>query len=98
MTARMMMLNCVQETSVRAAVVLSVGLLRLVSWVVAAVLSTVLMLLLDVAAGTPLTLTEVKVRLVLGVKGDDVLDIGTCVVVVSAGVGMIRDAEEGKAV
>lgn len=56
------------------------------------------MLLLDVAAGTPLTLTEVKVRLVLGVKGDDVLDIGLCVVVVSAGVGMSRDAEEGKAV
>lgn len=36
MTARMMMLNWVQETSVSAAVVLSVGLLRLVrrAWVV----------------------------------------------------------------
>lgn len=40
MTARMMILNWVQETSVSAAVVLSAGPLRLVSraWVVAAVL------------------------------------------------------------
>lgn len=61
-------------------------------------LSTVLMLLLDVAAGTPLDLKEVKVRLVLGLKGGDVVDVGSCaVVVVSAGVGMSRDAEEGKA-
>lgn len=100
MTARMMMLNCVQETSVRAAVVLSVGLLRLVNraWVVAAVLSTVLVLLLDVEAGTPLAVAEVKVVLVVGVEWGGVRDVGACVVVASAGVGRSRGAEERKAV
>lgn len=75
------MLNCVQETSVRAAVVLSVGLLRLVSraWVVvAAVLSAVLvLLLLDVEAGRPR-------------GGEDVLNVSASVVFVFAGVGMSR--------
>lgn len=86
------MLNCVQETSVRAAVVLSVGLVRLVSraWVVAAVLSAVLVLLLDVEAGTPLVVTEVRVVLVADTEGD----VGASVVVVSAGVGMSRGADE----
>lgn len=92
------MLNCVQETSVRAAVVLSVGLLRLVSraWVVAAVLGTVLTLLLDVEVGMPLAMTEVTVVLVVDV-GDEVLDFGANVVVVSAGAGGSRGAEERKA-
>lgn len=94
-----MMLNCVQETSVRAAVVLSVGLLRLVNraWVVAAVLSVVLMLLLDVATRTPLVVADVKVVLVVGMEGEDVLGVGTSVVVVFAGMGMSRGAEERKA-
>lgn len=89
------MLNCVQETSVRAAVVLSVGLLRLVSraWVVAAVLSAVLVLLLDVEAGMPLAAAEVRAVLVAGVE-EDVLDVGAAVVVVPAGVGMIRSVRE----
>lgn len=90
MTARMMILNCVQETSVRAAVVLSVGLPRLVNnaWVVvAAVLSVVLLLLLDVEAGTPLAVAEVKVVLVAIVEGGDVLNMGASVVVVLGGVG-----------
>lgn len=101
MTARMMMLNCVQETSVRAAVVLSVGLLRLVSraWVVAVVavvLSVVLVLLLVVEAGTPLAVADVRVVLVEGVE-EDVVEVGAAVVVVPAGVGMIRGAEERRA-
>lgn len=87
-----MMLNCVQETSVSAAVVLSVGLLRLVSraWVVAAVLREVLMLLLVVMARKPFAVVEIKVVLVVGVEGEDVVDVGSSVVVLSAGVGMSR--------
>lgn len=89
------MLNWVQETSVRAAVVLSVGPLRLVSraCVVAAVVSTVLMLLPVVEAGTPLAVGE----LVVGVEGEDAVeDGGSVVVVVAAGGGMSRVAEERK--
>lgn len=75
------------------------GLLRLVNraWVVAAVLSEVLVLLLDVEAGTPLAVAEVKVVLVVGEEGEGVLGVGASVVVVSAGVGMSRGAEEIKA-
>lgn len=60
MTARMIMLNWVQETSVRAAVVLSVGLL----WVIAAVISGVLKVLTDLGADvTPALFTTVLVVL-----------------------------------
>lgn len=93
------MLNCVQETSVRAAVVLSVGPLRLVSraCVVAAVVSTVLMLLPVVEAGTPLAVGELKVVLVVGVEGEDAVEEGgSVVVVVAAGGGMSRVAEDRK--
>lgn len=83
MTARMMMLNCVQDTSVRAAVVLSVGLLGLVksAWVVAAALSGVLAL--------PPAVVEVKAvpAVVEGVSD----------VVVCSGVSRSRGAEERKA-
>lgn len=74
-------------TSVRAAVVLSVGLLRLVSraWVVEVVLSVVLVLLLDVKAGIPLALGDIKVVLVVIVVEEDV----GCFAVAS-GVGIIR--------
>lgn len=80
-------------TSVRAAVVLSVGLLRLVSraWVVEVVLSVVLVLLLDVKAGIPLALGDIKVVLVVTVVEEDV----GCFAVAS-GVGIIRGAEEKK--
>lgn len=86
------MLNCVQDTSVRAAVVLSVGLLRLVNraWVVAAVLRAVLMLLLNVAAWPPPAVADVTVVLVVSMEGEDVLDAGGAVVVVSTFVGMSR--------
>lgn len=93
------MLNCVQETSVRAAVVLSVGLLRLVSraWVVAAVLSVVLALPLEMEAGTPFAVVEVKGVLVVGGEAGDVRDVGASAVGVPAGVGRSRGAEERKA-
>lgn len=74
-------------TSVRAAVVLSVGLLRLVSraWVVEVVLSVVLVLLLDVKAGIPLALGDIKVVLVVIVVEEDVGGFA-----VASGVGIIR--------
>lgn len=99
MTARIMMLNCVQETSVSAAVVLSVGLLRLVSraWVVAAVVSTVLMLLLDVAPGTPLAVVVLKVVLMGVVEGEDVVEVGASIMVVFAGLGIPRGAVQRRA-
>lgn len=94
MTARMIMLNCVQETSGRAAVVLSVGLFRLVirAWVVAAVLSVLLMLLPNVAPETPLAVVGVKMVVVV-VEGEDVLVVGASIVVAFAGVGMSRRTE-----
>lgn len=72
-------MNCVQETSVSAAVVLSVGLPRLVSrgWVVAAVLKEVL----EVAMGAlGAGVVEDRVGRVGG-------DVGASVVVVWKGVG-----------
>lgn len=63
------MLNCVQETSVRAAVVLSVGLLMLLSmaWVVAAVLSGALKVLTDLDTDvTPALFTTVLLALAEG--------------------------------
>lgn len=63
------MLNCVQETSVRAAVVLSVGLLMLLSmaWVVAAVLSGTLKVLTDRDTDvTPALFTTVLLALAEG--------------------------------
>lgn len=91
MTARMMMLNWVQETSVRAAVVLSVGLPRLVSraWVVAA-LSRVVELVVEVEGGALVGMVEVIV--VEGVADMEVEDFGASVVVLGIGVGMIRAA------
>lgn len=76
------MLNCVQETSVSAAVVLSVGLPRLVSrgWVVAAVLREVLMLEVGMGA-LGAEVVEERVGRVGG-------DVGASVVVVSSRVGM----------
>jgi len=92
MTARMMMLNCVHETSVGAAVVLSVGLLRLVSraWVVV-VLRAVLVLLLGLEAGMPLDVVEIKVVLV-----DDEDGLGVGASAGSTAIGLSRDAEERK--
>lgn len=59
-----------------------------------------LMLLLDVEAGTPLAVGELKVVLAVveGVEGDDAVDEGAAVVVVPAGGGMSRGAEERKGV
>lgn len=73
MTAKMMMLNWVQETSVRAAVVLSVGLLRLLSivCVVTVVLSPVPKVPLDLDPGR--SLVVVIGALVLGGEGEEVL-------------------------
>lgn len=84
------MLNCVQVTSVRAAVVLSVGLLRLVSraWVVEVVLGVVLVLLLDVEAGIPPAVGDVIVVLVVVVVDEDVLGMGAFAV--PAGEGISR--------
>lgn len=94
MTARMMMLNCVQETSVSAAVVLSVGLLRLDNrvWVVAAVLRAVIILLLYVEPGMPPAVVVVEVALVM--EEENILDVGASVVVVFADIGIRRCAEE----
>lgn len=91
-----MILNCVQVTSVRAAVVLSVGLLRLVTraWVVEVLLSVVLVLLLDVEAGIPPAVGDVNVVLVVVVVDEDVVGVGAFVV--AAGEGISRGAEERK--
>lgn len=90
MMARIMMLNCVQETSVTPAVVLSVGLLRLVSraWVAAAVLE----LLGRVTPGKPLpVVVEVVPKVV--VAGADVGDVRASVMVVFAGIGIAFGAK-----
>lgn len=89
------MLNWVQETSVRAAVVLSVGLPRLVSraWVVAA-LSRVVELVVEVEGGALVGMVEVIV--VGGVADMEVEDFGASVVVRDIGVGMIRTAKNAQ--
>lgn len=83
------MLNCVHETSVRAAVVLSVGLLRLVSRAcVVDVLRVVLVLLLDLEEGTTLFLMGFKGVLVEDEDGDGTVDVDASVAVASAAAGM----------
>lgn len=91
MTARTMMLNWVQETSVRAAVVLTVGLPRLVSraWVVA-MLSRMLELVVE---GGALVGTVAVRPLLLGVGAEVVVvALGVSVVVAGSGVRTIRAA------
>lgn len=86
------MLYCVHETF-WAAVVLSVGLLRLVSraWVVV-LLKAVPPPSLNLKAGLPLVAEEVEVVLVVG---DGPLDVGE-LVVTSAGAGITGASEERK--
>lgn len=78
------MLNCVQETSVRAAVVLSVGLLMLLSvaWVVAAVLSGALKVLTNLDTDvTPALFTTVLLVLA---EGETALGVEVSVMVLVA--------------
>lgn len=85
MTARMMMLNCVQDTSVSAAVVLSAGLLRLVSraW------GVVLVSAPDLESGTALSVVGVTEG-----EGEVAPAVGTSAVI--DGVGRRRRTEETK--
>lgn len=78
------MLNCVQETSVRAAVVLSVGLLMLLSmvWVVAAVLSGTLKVLTDL--DTDVTPTLFTTVLLVLAEGETALGVEVSVMVLVA--------------
>lgn len=78
------MLNCVQETSVRAAVVLSVGLLMLLSmvWVVAAVLSGALKVLTDL--DTDVTLALFTTVLLVLAEGETALGVEVSVMVLVA--------------
>lgn len=78
------MLNCVQETLVRAAVVLSVGLLMLLSiaWVIAAVLSGAMKVLTDL--GTDVTPALFTTVLLVLAEGETALGVEVSVMVLVA--------------